>query len=471
MTTTPVDQDYAGFIARLKASERFEAPPRSRGREKLAGMLRLLERLGHPERRFLVVHIAGTTGKGMTAAMVARIIGQTGAKVGIYVSPHLTDIRERIVLQGRPIGERAFQEAGSRVLDTAEQMGPEPYLSYFDLLTAIGMTAIAGAGVEWAVLEAGLGGFSDATNTTDKALAIITPIGLDHMAVLGDNVRDIAEQKLGIVRSGIPTCLAPQDAELMGWMERRITELGGQPVAVEPLALEEVAETPGNFRIWPPGDPCAAVEIAERSAPPPRLGCAATALAAARLLLGPAQGTELAGRLSTALHTSVPGRLDFREALAIKNHSGAPFVSAVLDGGHNLPALHALVAQLQTWGIGGYTLIFGMQRDKLLPLLHEPLARLFAGAGRIITMAPNTPRSPSTTELHGYIEGVIKGGAIKNIVRTLPGEPFLLARGGPREALLAAAQWPGQPLVVAGSFWMRGDIMAQLRLPGIESEA
>lgn len=456
MASTPADQDYAGFLARLAAKERYEAPPRSRGPEKLAGMLQLLERLGHPERKFQVVHVAGTNGKGMTSAMVARLLSASGATVGLYTSPHLTNIRERIVLRGSPIPEHDFQAVGSLVLDTAEAMGPEPYLSYFDLLTAMGMVAFAEAGMDWAVLEVGLGGFSDATNTTEKALAVITPIGLDHMPVLGNTLREIAGQKLGIVRPGVPTCVAPQQAGLAGWVEQRIVEMGSQPLAVRALECETMPPAPDRLRIWPAGEVDAVVEVDAHLATPPRLICAATALEVAEALLGPAHGKALARRLDTALLTPVPGRLDYRENLAIRNHDGAAFAVAVLDGGHNLPALNSLLAQLQTWGIQGYTLIFGMQRDKLLPALAEPLAPLFGGARRIITLPPGTPRSPSTDELHAYINGMQEKAQ----------EPTQLLRAeNPREALLTAARWPGEPLVVAGSFWTLGDVMAELDLP------
>lgn len=446
---------YLRFAERLRARERYEPPPRSRGKEKLAGMLSLLERLNHPERHFRVVHIAGTNGKGMTAAMVAGLLAAGGARVGIYTSPHLMDVRERIVLDGLPIAEAEFQELGDSVLDIAQEMGGEPYLSYFDLLTAMGLLAFRRAGVEWAVLEVGLGGFSDATNTTEKALAIVTRLGMDHMAVLGNTLHEIAGQKLGIVRAGTPTVLAPQLPELQPWLERRIAALGSTPVAAPPLVWELTADTPGRLRVWPAADEGAAVDCAVRRAPPTRLECAATALAAAELLLGPARGGAMRERLRTVLATAAPGRLDCREQLAIAGHAGEPFALAVLDGGHNAPALQALQEQLQTWGIEGYTLIFGMQKDKLVKEVREPLARLFGRARRIITLPPVTPRAPDTGELHGFIRSVL-GDA--------PEMPELLTRGGPRAALLEAARRPREPLVISGSFWMLGDLMAELEL-------
>ncbi|MCZ6842196.1 MAG: bifunctional folylpolyglutamate synthase/ dihydrofolate synthase [SAR324 cluster bacterium] len=447
MSASASHTDYLAFLERLRARERYEPVARSRGKEKLAGILRLLEVLGHPERAFRVVHVAGTNGKGMTAAMVARLLAGAGRRVGVYCSPHLLDIRERIMLRGRPIAKQAFHAAGGTVLDAAERLERKERidLSYFDLLTAMGFLALQREGVAWAVLEVGLGGFSDATNITDKDLCILTCIGLDHMGVLGKDLRSIAEQKLGILRPGVPTIVAPQPEELQPWLNRRAAELGGTVMAADPAPLEIIARGLGHASSepWPRG-----------RVPAPRMACAAAALAAAELLLGPVQGQALQARLRRALHTPVPGRLEYRENVALRRHGGPPFRKVVLDGGHNAPALQALTDQLALWGISGYSLIFGMQKDKLSQPVRKPLARLLAEAKQVITLAPATPRAPATEELHDFLAGVLMGHAAA---------PPLLACPGPREALLAAARHPGRPLVAAGSFWMLGDLMKQLK--------
>ncbi len=441
---------YQRFLERLSARERYEPTVRSRGKEKLAGILSLLGRLGHPERAFRVVHVAGTNGKGMTAAMVARLLAAEGMRVGVYASPHVLDIRERISIAGRPIAKREFREAGEAVLDAAaalEARQEAADLSYFDLLTAMGFLAFQRGGVEWGVLEVGLGGFSDATNTTDKELCILTRLGLDHMAVLGTNLREIAEQKLGILRPGVPIIVAPQPEALRPWLAGRIRELGGAPVFVEPPACRHPprARKAAGAPPWPNG-----------RIPAPRLACAATALAAAEALLGPARGAALRARWRRALHTPLPGRLEYRERLAVKGHQGPPFRAAVLDGGHNESALQALADQLKLWDVTGYTLIFGMQRDKLSAPVHAPLRKLFGGARQIVTMAPQTPRAPTTEELRLFVREVMAGAR----------PPPLASCANPREALLEAARRPERPLVVSGSFWMLGDLMAHLEPVG-----
>ncbi len=293
------------------------------------------------------------------------------------------------------------------------------------------------------MLEVCLGGFSDATNTTDKELCILTRLGLDHMAVLGKDLREIAEQKLGILRPGVSAIVAPQPEALHPWLAGRIRELGGTPVLVKPPAFQHppLARNADGAPPWPGG-----------LIPAPRLACAATALAAAEALQGPASGAALRARWRRALHTPLPGRLEYQEHLAVKGHRGAPFRTAVLDGGHNESALQALADQLKLWDVTGYTLIFGMQRDKLDAPVQAPLRQLFGGARQIVIMAPQTPRAPAMDELRHFI-GEVMGG-------TRP--PPVASCASPREALLEAARRPERPLVVSGSFWMLGDLMAHL---------
>jgi dihydrofolate synthase/folylpolyglutamate synthase len=462
MPPLPVTEGYAEFLQRLKERERYEPPPRGRGPEKLEGMFRLLERLGHPERAFEVVHVAGTNGKGMTAAMVARLLGDAGKKVGLYTSPHLLDIRERIVLEGRPIAETAFADVGTAVLDAAEGLPEHLYLSYFDLLTAMGFLAFRRAGMEWAVVEVGLGGFSDATNTTEKALCILTRLGLDHMSVLGETPRLIAEQKLGILRPGVPVVVAQQGKALRPWLERRIGELGSPAVFVEPL---RACLSPADSRamvVKAPDEAGAQVDLPVIHATAPRLDCAATALVAGDMLLGAGAPFQRGARLRIALETPFPGRLQYCEHFAVAGAPAPPFGVGVFDGGHNAGALEALGAQLRAWDIAGYTLIFGLQKDKMVPAVHEALRDLFSRAACIITLAPQTPRSPTAEEMAAFIARVLAGTGAELELRG--------ARDA-RGALLEAARFPERPLVVSGSFWMLGDVMAELDIPASEAGA
>lgn len=442
---------YKAILGRLVQRERYGLQVKSRGPEKLQGIKRLLAALGHPEKNFQVVHIAGTNGKGMTAAMCAALAKKQGLLVGLYTSPHLTCIRERIALNGAPLEEGVFADVGKKVLDQAEileKSDPTLDIGYFDLLTAMGFLAFSQSGVELAILETGLGGASDATNTTDKLLSIITPIGLDHLHVLGHTLEAIAGEKLGICRPATPTLIAPQPPGLGAWMEARIREKGSKPLACGAL---QVGESPTGATVCWPDEKTTVVAISPHFRTAPRFLCAATALEAAEVFLGPVNEAERAQRAKTALTTPWPGRLEYRENLRVSGKENIRFSQAVLDGGHNPEALQTLVDQLKRWQIGPYTLILSLHKDKMIPQAYAPLAQLLGGAARIITLAPQTPRAPDSGELLSFLEQACE--------KALP--PHILCKD-PLSALQRAGQWPESPLVAAGSLWNLGALMAHL---------
>ncbi|MBI4081509.1 MAG: hypothetical protein HY423_02755 [Candidatus Lambdaproteobacteria bacterium] len=453
---------YREALARLKRRERYEPYPHRRGPEKLAGMRALLARLGHPERELRVVHVAGTNGKGMTAHMIARLLGAAGGPVGLYTSPHLVHLRERIAIAGRPIAPAPFAAAAHQVLDAADGLAGEHYLSYFDVLTAIGLQAFRAAGVAWAVVETGLGGLSDATNVTGKAVAVITRIGFDHMHILGATLREIAAQKLGIARPGVPTVLATQPPGLAPWMRERLRALGSPVLDAAGIELRAGAD-PARLRVVWRGERFETA-MPVRTLTAPMGACAANALSAVEIALGAAPPAERPARVATALAAPLAGRLDLRTRVRLRDRSGdAPGIALatlVLDGGHNADALAALEIQLRRWGLAGCTLIFGMQSDKLVAGVRGPLAALLRRSVRVITLAPQTPRAPAPAALARFIAAAAPSEGVAPSLETVP---------TPRAALLAAAREPDRPVVVAGSLWLLGSLMAELELP--ESDA
>jgi len=170
---------------------------------------RLLSALGNPEKSLLVIHIAGTKGKGSTAAITARILQDAGYKVGLYTSPHLRDIRERISINDELISENSFTEVLSQIKAVVKEA------TYFEILTALAFLYFRDEKVDLAILETGLGGRLDATNVIAKPLAVaITPISREHTALLGDTLEEIAREKSGIIKPGVPVVSAPQPAEV-----------------------------------------------------------------------------------------------------------------------------------------------------------------------------------------------------------------------------------------------------------------
>ncbi len=188
----------------------LEGVPKYSKKDGLENMFKLMERFGNPQKSFHVIHVAGTNGKGSCCAMLASILTEAGYKVGRYISPHLVDYTERINLLGQDISHERFLELARRVRKEAEAMQAQGqnHPTFFELLTAIGFLAFAEEGVDWVVLETGVGGRLDSTNILEAPdLCLIASVSLDHTKVLGSTVEAIAGEKAGIIKPGVPVVL------------------------------------------------------------------------------------------------------------------------------------------------------------------------------------------------------------------------------------------------------------------------
>jgi folylpolyglutamate synthase/dihydropteroate synthase len=187
----------------------------------------LMDLLGAPQRAYPVIHVAGTNGKSSTARLIDALLRERGLRVGRFTSPEMTTMRERIALDGEPVGERLFVETYDEIAPYL-QMIDEKHgvrLSFFEVLTAMAYAAFADAPVDVAVIEVGMGGVWDATNVADGVVAVVTPVGLDHTRYLGDTIEEIAAEKAGIIKPGAVAILAQQ------------------PLAAAEVLLGRVAET------------------------------------------------------------------------------------------------------------------------------------------------------------------------------------------------------------------------------------
>ena len=187
----------------------------------LGRMEKLLVQLGNPNRRYPVLHVAGTKGKGSTCAFAASILSAAGLKTGLYTSPHLISFRERIQVDGRPISEEELAQTVERIRPFA---GKD--LTYFEVVTACAFLHFESAGVEVAVVEVGMGGRLDATNVVEPEVTAITPVSLDHMPKLGPTLGAIAREKAGILKRGVPAVITPQPAEAMQVIEETAARAG-----------------------------------------------------------------------------------------------------------------------------------------------------------------------------------------------------------------------------------------------------
>lgn len=212
--------------------ERMADPPGTRPRYDLSRMGSFLQRLGNPHRRVPTIHVTGTKGKGSTSAMVASILGCCGYRVGLYTSPHMHTIRERIQINGAPLSEEEFAGTVERVWPAVEEMVDER-VTTFETLTAMAFYAFAVREMDFQVLEVGMGGTLDATNLVEGPLVcIITSISLDHTAVLGDTVEAIARDKSGIIKPGATVVTAPQPPGVIAILEEACLEAGANLVNV-----------------------------------------------------------------------------------------------------------------------------------------------------------------------------------------------------------------------------------------------
>lgn len=366
--------EACAYIWGLTDYERRTGYDYSAERFDLSRVRHLLRLLGDPQAGMLLAHVGGTKGKGSTSAMLASILGRSGERVGLYTSPHLHTIRERVQIGGAPVGREAFAAAVERV---AAATASVPGITTFEALTAAGFAAFADAGVRTAVIEVGLGGRLDATNVIEPYVTVLTSISYDHTAILGETLTAIAGEKAGIIKPGVPVLSAAQADEAGAVIAERAAALGsGLEVCGRDwqYGLGEVSEAHQGFSLQ--GRPRQRA-IADGEYVLPLLGRhqvenAALALAAAEHApagLGLEHGHLIEGLAS--VHW--PGRFE-----VVRTN---PWV--VLDGAHNDDSMRKLVEALQRHAPHRRLhVIFGASRDKhlasMLGVLSGPGVRLYA---------------------------------------------------------------------------------------------
>jgi len=252
-----MNRAYTQALAFILSLTDMERRPDLSGARAMLGLERmrfLLDRIAHPELTFWSVHVAGTKGKGSTSAMIERVLRTAGLRTGLYTSPHLHTFRERIRVGGRSIAQADLASLTGEIRPVVESMPDRP--STFEVATAIAMLYFARQRVDTAVLEVGLGGRLDATNVVTPRVSVITAISFDHMAILGNTLAEIAREKAGIIKSGIPVVSAPQPAEALAVIEQIAHErhapltLVGRDVAFQ---VTDASETGLRVAIEGPG--------------------------------------------------------------------------------------------------------------------------------------------------------------------------------------------------------------------------
>ncbi len=391
-------------------------------------MQALLDHLGRPERSFRSVHIAGTNGKGSTAAMIEAGLRAAGRKTGLYTSPHLVRINERVRVSGENVSDPDFAAAFDDVREALERMLAEgaPHPTYFECVTAVAFVHFRRAGVEYAVIEVGLGGRLDATNVIRPEAAVITPIDFDHEAYLGKAAEAISAEKAGILKSGVPAVFAPQRPEARAVLDARASELGIRVVrAGEDWRAERVSAADGCYRFVARGIQAELALAGEH-----QVINALTAIAALDVLGVSPEAIECGLRSARW-----PGRL---ETVAER-----PLV--LLDGAHNPAGARALARFLETHHAGRRIwLIYGAMRDKAV---DEVAGTLFPAAHRVILTQVSQSRAVTAATLAALVSHH---------------HPHVEVAGNLAEALsLARAQASeADIIVVTGSLFLVGEAKA-----------
>ena len=380
----------------------------------------LLAALGHPENRFPTVLVAGTNGKGSTAATLESILRASGLKTGLYTSPHLVRINERIRLNGKPIADDDFALLHDVVDRTAERLVGEGDLpwhpSFFETLTAMAFEYFARSRPDMVVLEVGMGGRLDATNVVEPRLSIITDISLDHQKYLGETVGEIAREKAGIIRPGGVVVTLPQLPAANDVIGNAILDVGARAVNAVPYVPPvspgndtyisgQRSGASGQWQRYPLEVMGTRILVESPLVGPHQLRNLALAIAAAQELHNQGIVQITPETIAQGIReTRWPGR--FQVVQAAGDHP-----QYVFDVAHNPAGAWALRSTLsaayQNSGDGReITLVFGVMRDKAVQEITEIL---FPIARHVVVTHANNPRSASPDEIRRAAARVATG--------------------------------------------------------------
>jgi len=399
-------------------------------------MRTLLKKLGNPHDQFKSVHIAGTKGKGSTCAMIASMLKASNLKVGLYTSPHLIDIRERICINGEMISHADFARLVREIEPIIARMKPTP--TYFDVLTAMAFKYFAEQKIDIAVVETGLGGRLDSTNVISPEVTAITSLSKDHMAQLGNTLSKIAEEKAGIFKAGVPAISVSQDPEAEAVL-KRVAEKVGATLDITGKTIEF------SYRF----------ESSRMLGPHNRV-CLTTPNSKFEHLAVPLLGEHQA--INCGLALSVIDRLKSRgfpinDSKAMEGLAKTTIIGrmemlgqtprVIADGAHNAASVDACMRAIgQHIPYDSMVVIFGCCADKDVTGMLE---RIAAGADKVIFTKVDNIRSADPHELSArYVE---QYGKMAQVAATLDDALAIANRAVTKEDLIC----------ITGSFYLVGE--------------
>lgn len=388
----------------------------------------ILDELGRPQDDFSAVIVAGTNGKGSVASFIHSALLENGLETGLFTSPHLERIEERITTNGQQIDSEIFADQFTAVLEASMSLGLPSHPTFFELIACTALYAFSRLGMETAVLEVGMGGRLDSTNTVEPVLSVITRIGLDHQQYLGATLALIAAEKAGIMRGGVSAVSSPQAPEALAALEKAALEVGAPLDFLTPDEYQVTGNREGcyrfhyrgrEYRLGVPG-----IHQAENAA------VALKALDALRR-----RGWEMTPEAVQA------GIEKMTRPGVVEVIKGQPDI--ILDGCHNRDAALSLRRFLESHAKGPLTLIFGMMKDKDIEAVASILSPLFA---KVVLVSIKSSRACSIGELKKYVPDGIGSDCAADA--------------------LDKAVSAGNTVVVAGSLYLVGELRPMIRAQG-----
>lgn len=417
----------------------------------LHNITQLLELLGNPQKNMKVIHVAGTNGKGSTCAMIDSVLRAAGYKVGLYTSPYLEVFNERMRVNGENISDddlaRLTDKVRKKVIYMRENNLGSP--TEFEVVTAIGFLYFEEQTVDFLVLEVGMGGRLDATNVVTPLVSVITPVSLDHQQYLGNTIRDIAREKCGIIKPGVPVVTGPQEDEAMAVIEETcralkcpLTKVINKKADSAPDTVSYEPKAGGvegmTFDLFTPNAeyPDLQIGLIGRH----QFDNAATAVCAVELLISQGEITKEA-IYSGLKKVKWPGRLEvIREKPTV-----------LIDGAHNIAGVKTLKAALEEYFKDqNKILVIGILEDKDY---KEMLKELLPLADTVICTAPDNPRALSAARLSETALSILRDSQIKLYAKEKIEDAVKLAYS------LAADE---DMIVFAGSLYMIGHVRTLL---------
>ena len=397
---------------------------------------RLLASLGNPHRKLRFIHIAGTKGKGSTATMLASMLSSGGLKVGLYTSPHLIDVRERIQINGAMIPEADVTRLMAKIAPAVRKLAKdEP--TYFEILTALAFVHFLEQEVDIAIIEAGLGGRLDSTNVVKPEVCAITSISYDHMEQLGDSLADIAEEKAGIFKTGVPAVSAPQPPEARQALQR-VADRVKAPLRFTGKDIEFSY----RFESSRPIGPHTRVSLTTGTSKFEHLAVP---------LLGDHQAINCGLALSVMAILKERGlKVDDQQVIDGLAKARLPGRMEIVhddprilvDGAHNAASMEALMRAIgQNIPYDSMVVIFGCRADKDI---RGMLRHIQLGADKVIFTDGGAPRPADPSEL--AVEYTERCGKMAQVAPTLDEALDIAERAVTREDIVC----------IAGSFYLVG---------------